>query len=155
MLGQLTFLGNNMILPVTYQLFGPAHTTSSALTAITGSSVFVGLALTSSTQLLRFSEGLPPVRRAFLRVVWSSRNTANYIRLIHCDDGPTNLTTMKILQGNGSMFPANQGIDITSEFNDLITLGVNKNIGFQVGGDGLNQWTLYEVQIEVEYEVPE
>ncbi len=143
-----------MIVPSNFQLFGPSQTSGAILSQITSSPVWVGAALTGSTHLFHFSKGMATADRAFLRVLWVPRNTNNYVQLVHFDDGPTNIVEMKRLQGNGSMNPANQGILVTDEFNSLVAAGVDKNIGFRIGGDGIIQWTLLEVQLEIDFSIP-
>jgi hypothetical protein len=142
-----------MILPVPYQLFGPAQTPQSVVSDIAGAPKWVGLALSGSTHRFHFAGGIAPVDSARLLVVWASRNTANYLRLVACDDGPSNIIEIARIQGNGAMGPSVQAIDITAALNALIAAGVDKQIGFQIGGDGINQWTLHEVQLEINYEV--
>lgn len=142
-----------MIIPSNIQLFGPAQTASSAIADTASSPKWVGQVLSGSTHRVPFSKGLPLVDSARMLVLWAPRNTANYVRFVSCDDGPSNIVELARVQGNGNMGPSAQAVDITSALNGLIAAGVDKQIGFQVGGDGVNQWVLYEVQLEVNYEV--
>lgn len=54
---------------------------------------------------------------------------------------------------NGSMNPTCQAVDLTYQFLQLKLNQVAKDIGFQIIDNGSNQWTLYEVQMEVVYEL--
>lgn len=142
-----------MIYPTPYHLFGPAQTTNSQINGITGAPQFVGIALTGSTYPFNFHKSIPYADKAFLRVLWASRNINNYVRLVAFDDGPSNIVEIARVQGNGSMSPNNQGVDFTAAFNTLVTAGIRKNIGFQVGGDGINQWTIQAVRMEIDYDI--
>lgn len=142
------------IVPVPFYLFGPAQTTSSQINGISGAPQWVGIVLTGSTYHFNFDNNVLPAQKASMRVLWSSRNTANYVQLVAFDDGPVNVVEIARVQGNGSMTPANQIVDFTAVFNDLRAAGVRKNLGFRVGGDGINQWTLNAVRLEINYQLP-
>lgn len=142
-----------MILPSNIQLFGPAQTSQSAIVDTASAPKWVGQVLSGSTHRLHFSKSLPPVESARMLVLWAPRNTANYVRFVSCDDGPSNIVELARVQGNGNMGPTAQAVDITAALNSLTAAGVDKQIGFQIGGDGVNQWVLYEVQLEINYEV--
>lgn len=141
------------IVPTNIQLFGPAQTPSSVIADTAASPKWVGMALSGSTHRFPFSTPMAPVSSARLLVLWASRNTANYVQLVTADDGPSNITEIVRVQGNGSMGPSVQGVDITAQLNALIAAGVDKHLGFRIGGDGINQWVLYEVQLEINYAV--
>lgn len=143
-----------MIIPTNIQLFGPAQTSGSAITDTAASPKWVGMVLSGSTHRTLFSKGVLPVESARMLVLWAPRNTANYVRFVSCDDGPTNIVELARVQGNGNMGPSAQAVDITTALNGLISAGVDKQIGFQIGGDGVNTWTLYEVQLEINYLMP-
>lgn len=141
-------------IPTVVNLFGPAQTPQSVLNGVTAAPQFVGMALTGSTHWFKFSQNMRPVVDARLLVVWASRNVSNYIRIIHFDNGPANIVEIGRIYGNGSMNPSGQALDFTQNFNNLVTQGIDKHIGFQIGGDGVNQWTLYEVQLELNFDIP-
>lgn len=84
---------------------------------------------------------------------WIPRNTNTIVRVINFDNGPTNIVEMGRMNSNGSMTPSCQAMDLTSQFLQLKLNQVGKHIGFQIADDGVNPWTLYEVQLEVTYEV--
>ncbi len=136
------------------QLFGPAQTTNETVTDTAGTPKWIGSVLSGSTHFFPFSKGVAPVASARLLVLWAPRNVANYVRLVTADNGPTNIVEIARVQSNGNMGPTAQAIDITQVMNNLITAGIDKQIGFQIGGDGINAWTLYEVQLEINYRLP-
>lgn len=143
-----------MIIPTNINLFGPAQTAQSVVADVAAAPKWVGLALSGSTHRFPFSAGVAPVGSARLLVLWAPRNTTNYVRLVAFDDGPTNIVEIARVQGNGNMGPSVQGIAITDQLNALRANGVDKQLGFQIGGDGVNQWVLYEVQLEINYDLP-
>jgi len=141
-------------IPTTYQLFGPAHE-KDGITAVHGATYkAVGACFSCSTVHIPFSQGLPPVERAWLRACWIPRNVAVSIRLIQFDGGPVNIVEMGRVNGNGSMNPTCTIVDATSHFNALVSAGIDKHLGFQIADDGVNVWTLYEVQLDVVYRIP-
>lgn len=141
-------------IPVTYQLFGPAHD-KDGITAVHGGTFkAVGACFSCSTVHFPFSQSLPPVERAWVRVCWVPRNIAAVVRLIQFDGGPINIVEMGRVHGNGSMTPTCPIIDATSHFNALVSAGIDKHIGFQIADDGVNVWTLYEAQLDVVYRLP-
>lgn len=142
-----------MLIPTCINLFGPSQTAGSVITDTAGSPKWIGAVLSGSTHFFPFSSGVAPVERARLVVLWAPRNVANYVQLVSADLGPSNLVEIARVQGNGNMGPSVQAVDITNAFNALVAAGVDKQIGFRIGGDGINQWTLYEVQLELNYEV--
>lgn len=141
-----------MIIPTNINLFGPAHS-AACITQKTSAFQFVGDVLSCSTHRMPFSR-MAPVESARMLVLWAPRNVANIVRLIACDDGPSNIVEIARIVGNGNMGPTGQACDIAACLNTLIAGGVDKQIGFQIAGDGVNAWTLYEVQLEINYLMP-
>lgn len=141
-------------IPVTYQLFGPAHE-KDGITAIHGVTYkAVGACFSCSTVHIPFSQSLPFAERAWVRVCWVPRNIATTARLIQFDGGPINIVEMGRVYSNGAMTPTCPIIDVTSHFNALVSAGIDKHLGFQMADDGVNNWTLYEVQLDVVYRLP-
>lgn len=140
-----------MVIPTCINLFGPAHAADS-VTQKSSAFDWIGTTLSCSTHRFPFSR-MAPIDSARMLVLWASRNTANKVRLVACDDGPSNVVEIARINGNGNMGPSGQSCDITQALNDLIAEGCDRQIGFQIAGDGVNQWTLYEVQLEIHYEV--
>ena len=141
-----------MIIPVYVNLFGPNQFPGS-LSAVVGSTYsWVGSALTASTKTFKFSlTGYPDIVDANFRAVWTTENTSSWIRLVHFEDGPSNITQIVEIQGTGSQNPANQVADITTAIHNLIVGGTNKNLGFQLKDDGTNAWRIYEIRLELNF----
>lgn len=144
----------NKVFATNIQLFGPAQTTNETVTDTAGAPKWIGSVLSGSTHRFQFSKGFLQVESARLLVLWAPRNVANYVRLVSADDGPSNIVEVARIQSNGNMGPTAQAVDVTQVLNNLIAAGVDKQLGFQIGGDGLNAWTLYEVQLEINYRLP-
>lgn len=140
--------------PFNIQLFGPAHA-ADAVSDVASSPKWIGSVLSNSTYWLEMSHGLAELAKARFTVFWTPRNTANYVRLVHADNGPSNIVEIARIQSNGLMTPTGQAVDVTAAMNALIAAGVDKHIGFQVGGDGVNQWTMNNVRLEMIFKVPE
>lgn len=142
------------VIATNIQLFGPAQTTNETVTDTAAAPKWIGSVLSGSTHRFPFSRGMAPVASARLLVLWAPRNVSNYVRLVSADDGPSNIVELARVQSNGNMGPTAQAVDVTQALNNLIAAGVDKQVGFQIGGDGLNAWTLYEVQLELNYQLP-
>jgi hypothetical protein len=141
------------VIPVTYQLFGPAHA-ADGVTSIHGAIWKApGSCFTCNTQWFPFEHNVPAPRSVRFLICWIPRNTNTIVRVINFDNGPTNIVEMGRMNSNGSMTPSCQAMDLTSQFLQLKLNQVGKHIGFQIVDDGVNQWTLYEAQLEVTYEV--
>jgi hypothetical protein len=69
------------------------------------------------------------------------------VRLVHMDDGPTNITEIWAVESN-TMTPIVSSYDVTADIQALITAGVDKQLGFQVHGDGTNSCTIYGAILE-------
>lgn len=135
-------------LPVAYQLFGPVQHDGREVNTYGSTYVFIGDALTASTKVFPF-QSMPLVEKATWKHVWTPNNTAAYVRLIHADNGPSNITQIVAVQSNGSSTPTVETVDITNDFNSLVVAGVEKQIGFQVKDDGVNESSIYESRIEL------
>ena len=147
-------------IPVTYQLFGPAHE-QAALTKAYGPNfgqyapwVFVGSCLTCSTSMFVFNLPMPSAYFARWQLIWTPNNTNTVARLVAFDDGPSNIVEIARIYSDGSMNPVAPAVDITAVFNQLVAAGVKKHIGFQISDDGVNKWTLFESRLDVNYNIP-
>lgn len=148
-----TAFAGQQVIPVTYQLFGPAHAADGVTSNHGWTWKAPGSCFTCSTQWFPFEHNLPtPISVRFM-LCWIPRNTNTIVRVINFDNGPTNIVEMGRMNSNGSMTPSCQAMDLTSQFLQLKLNQVGKHIGFQIADDGVNPWTLYEVQLEVTYEV--
>ena len=141
------------VLPVTYQLFGPAHAADGVTSIHGGIWKAPGSCFTCNTQWFPFEHVVPSPRSVRFLICWVPRNTTTQVRVINFDNGPTNIVEMGRMNSNGAMGPTCQAMDLTSQFLQLKLNQVGKHIGFQIVDDGVNQWTLYEAQLEVTYEI--
>lgn len=109
--------------------------------------------LTGCTQQFEFEWFTPSVLFARWRTIWQSGNTTgNFIQLVHCDNGPSNL--VEIAHVGGVANPsgvANDAVDITAAFNALVAARLPKNIGFLAKGDGGTNMTLWNSRLELYY----
>lgn len=149
-------------------LFGPVDG-SAMLRGVYNGNAFhwPGTCVTAHQAVFRFSEPHLLLKRATWRVCWSIvspqgiYNTGRYItRLVHADNGPTNLVEMAQIDSNNNnpinpdhrVF--NRPIDITAQMNQLIAVGVDKTVGFQITGDNCNMVEMSSVRLELEWIVP-
>jgi hypothetical protein len=145
-------LGKSFYVPI--QLFGPVQSNGANIQTLPTTYAFPGSALTASTKTFDFelNGGFPPVIFAVWRLIWTPGvTTANFMRLVHFDDGPVNVTQIVEIGGVSSSTPRNDAVEITTALNALITAGVRKNIGFQVKGNNSTSTTLYESRLEITY----
>jgi len=138
-----------MSTPQFVQLFGPVQNEGSLFVAQGPNWHWPGAATTASTKTFNFQFKFPRLMLATYRVIWATPNTNTYISLLQCDDGPTNISNLLQIQGNGSGNPTNSAVDITSALNQLVTNGVYKTLGFQLWDDGVSPARIYEVRLEL------
>lgn len=143
------------VLSVDYQLHGPVARFAVMQYVTPAFWQYPGSALTAATKLFRFDFGVLPARSARLRMVWTSATDQHYARLVHADDGPSNIVEMGVIRsrGRGLDLPDNQVVDVTQAFNELRAGRVYKNIGFQLHGDGATEVAVWEARLEIVYEV--
>lgn len=98
---------------------------------------FVGQALSANIKRFRFDLGLDFVEDARWVTTWVGYSANNQVRLVHFDDGPTNVTEICVITNPGLSTPISQPVVIKDALNALRTAGVYKSIGFQVRGDAL------------------
>ena len=95
-----------------------------------------GSALTASVNKAYFNLGLPTATYVRLLVAWNPRGaTNNGVRLVHADDGPTNITSLVEFTGRTETTPVVDAGDITTEWNLLVYDLVTKNLGLQLRGN--------------------
>ena len=132
----------------TIDLYGSEPRAAHAVRGVQANTVWVwaGTALTASTVRQWFQFGFPAVQYVRWLLVWNAEgNAANGARLIHADDGPTNITTIAEFTGLTSTNPIVSGVDITTAWNGLILGSVTKNIGIQLRGNP----TIFRASIEI------
>lgn len=147
-------VASTILVPATFQLFGPTQANGALVSSANATPAFAGNALTASTKFFPFALGqYAKAKWARIVVVWASGSSQNKVRIISMEDGPTNIQEMALVSGLDSPSPIVGGAMITDQFNALVDGGVNKHIGFQMQGNG-TQYTIYEVRLEVAFEVP-
>jgi hypothetical protein len=126
--------------------FGPVQGQGALIDTGMAEYKFMGNCLSASLQTLWLEHGFNRVK--FARWVNKITPNGNTIRLIHCDGGPTNI--VQIAERTSSLAtPTNLTAGVTDEINALINAGIPKQIGFQVKGDGITTFTLYESTLEL------
>ena len=115
--------------------------------------VFIGDALTPSTKWFPFSQGFPLVESAIWKHTWTPNDVNTYVRLVHMDNGPKNITPIVEIQSNGSVLPVVETVDFTSAMNELIVAKVDKHLGFQVKDDGSSSSSIYESRLEIVFRI--
>lgn len=135
--------------PVTLQLGGPDPDGLINYTT-TGTWSFVGSALSSSAKRLLYSYGGIRVEYARMVAVWTTASMSNQIRLVHFDDGPANITEIGVITPSATGSPIATSLIVTSGLDALAAASQEKQIGYQVIGDG-SSVTLYEIRVEIAY----
>jgi hypothetical protein len=143
----------SLALPVTYQLFGPIQADGKEENSYGTTYVFIGDALTASTKWFPFSKGFPLVESAIWKHIWTPNDGKTYVRLVHMDNGPANVTPIVEIQSNGSTSPVVETVDFTSAMNELILARVDKHLGFQVKDDGSSSSSIYESRLEIVFRI--
>lgn len=111
-----------------------------------------GAALSNSVVTMRWDfQPQKEIRFARLICVWTPQHSASKVRLIHMDDGPTNITEIAQCASGGEATPIVSGADITADLNALRSGGVKKHLGWQTQGNGSTQFLVYKVAIEIDY----
>ncbi|MBE3085089.1 MAG: hypothetical protein IMZ64_02600 [Bacteroidetes bacterium] len=75
--------------------------------------------------------------------------TVTGVRLVKCDDGPTNIEVISTVEEGSNTSPSVDAVDVTTDLQTILSGGVYKNIGHQARGDGSNQCSIYSSVIEV------
>ncbi len=150
-----------MIIPTCTDLFGPVDGAAALSEAAPVDFVWPGSCITSHVFPFYFNLQTWPLTFACWRICWSLKRPAGStgrvnIRLITCDDGPTNIA--EIARISSKNWPAgtnvlNSPVDITAALNSLITSKTFKNVGWQIQGDGLAIATFLSVRLELYWQV--
>jgi hypothetical protein len=142
-------------LQTSINLFGPeprAYGTPEALECHPGTEYgWQGSALTASTRRVFFDQGLSSARLVVWRLVWMPRVERAAVRLIHMEDGPTNIVQLaEVVAEPGKLGPvvAPQR-DVTAEFNALVRAGTPKHLGHQAKGNGDQGPIIFSSSLEV------
>lgn len=141
-------------LDYTVQLFGPIQHDGRELNTYGTTYVFIGDALSANTKWFHFSEaGYPKAKSVIWKHIWTPQHSSACVRLVHADNGPTNVTEIvDSCSPGGETTPKRYDFDITSAFNTLVEGGVDKQIGFQQKDSlccGNSASSVYESRLEI------
>lgn len=137
-----------------HQLFGPTHSAGS-INKIHGTTyVFPGEVLSCSNKIFRFGKlarckDMPYAIEAIWILIWQPANTNHKARLIHADQGPSNITEICEITPVVTGGAIASSFDFTGPFNDLLANGIDKRIGWQVKDDGIAGSVFYESRLEI------
>lgn len=112
-----------------------------------------GAALSNNVSTFRFDfQTGKTLRFARLLCVWTPNSAQAGIKLLHMDDGPSNLTDLAECPHAGQITPIVSAVDITSALNALIANGVKKHLGWQSKSNGVTPPTIYKISLELVYQ---
>lgn len=132
----------------------PRSSEALAQSSTGGSYVWANDALTASTFTFRFDKGSlwEDILYARWYVVWHPNgDTNNGIRLVHADDGPTNITEIAEFTGRSDTSQIVSETDITTDLATLLAGGAKKHIGHQIKTTGTGM-KIYLSRVEVVWE---
>lgn len=137
--------GAGGVTPVEYVLYRDAAT---AIVGAPSGAVFAwpGAALTASTATIHF-EYSPGRTILFAQwiLAWNPDTGASptVVRLIHCDNGPNNITELGRATRTNTNTPVVDGVLLTTQIQALSNGGIFKHIGHQTAGNGGNGPLIY------------
>ena len=131
------------------QLFGPCQQAPYNFVPTT-SYAWIGTGASASSKLFNFSKGYAPCVGARLAVTWQPYGCS--IALVAFSTGQSTPDVIKELTDPYSGW-TNKEIEFTSYMSILAGSRVDKQIGFQIRGDGTTGMNLVEVRLELEFEV--
>lgn len=108
-----------------------------------------GAALSASIVPFLAGMGIRPIVYCRFLVTWTPNNGG--ARLIHCEDGPTNIQEIHAFTDPRST-PIVSAWDITAEMQALRAGGMNKHLGMQLRGNGFNTARVYSFALEMLWE---
>ena len=121
---------------VVVDIYGPEPRDAQATADSPGGTyTWPGAALSTSTRRFYFDRGLRTLVRATWELAWIPDGTGDGVRLVHMDDGPTNITQIAERTGAPAGYEYYTA-DLTSAINALIASGVFKHIGLQWKASG-------------------
>ena len=90
------------------------------------------------------------IEHARLSVLHSGSNTGNGVRLVHADDGPTNITQIGEVLSDGGSSPVHTALDVTTGMQALQKdQSVFKHIGFEYKKVNATTYDLFRVNLEL------
>lgn len=127
----------------------PLHGTSAG-----ASYVFPGTALSANVSVLHADKPMKLLTYARWVLAWNPNTGASPtgVRLIHADQGPSNIVQIAEFRATNKNTPKVDGIEITNELNALISAGLWKQLGHQTFGNGANGALIYSSVIECVWE---
>jgi hypothetical protein len=142
-------------LPANYQLFGPVQEEGALRGKIGSTWWFPPVAFTASTKRFDFSIGYPRAGTALWRLIWKPGDggEASIARLVHMDDNSGNITEIARINGQSQYLLSHDAVYVTNQINELVDAKVNKNIGYQMQDNGVNEWTIYESRLEINWKL--
>lgn len=105
-----------------------------------------GSALTASTTTVYFNfSPKRPITYARWVVAWNPNTGASPtgLRLVHADDGPSNVTEIARITGMNYFQPRVDAVDVTATMQSLSDGASYKHIGHQTFGNGMNGCLIY------------
>ncbi len=112
-----------------------------------------GAALSNNVSTFRFDfQPGKTLRFARLLCVWTPNSSGAGIKILHMDDGPTNLTDIAECPHSGQTTPIVSAVDITASINTLISNGSKKHLGWQSKSNGVTPPTIYKISLELVYQ---
>lgn len=153
--GAYSRAANAVTIPLRMNLYGPAQADGALRETINPGWNWVGSALTPSTKTLRFGQGYPKIAHARALVIWLAPTTNYYAGIFWFDrfGSAQNMRLLDYKPSEGSQNPRIVSFDLTTILQDISNVGENGVIAFKIWGDGVTQMQLYEVRVEIEFEI--
>lgn len=130
-----------------YQLFGPVQKEGSMFD-LGGPWHSPGAAASANTKNFYFQYGYPQALSALFKILWVTTQITSYVRLVKFDYTTPRESLFQI-QGTGRGAPDAQSYDFTTQFNELVTAGQFKELGYELWDDGVAGNRIYEVRLEI------
>lgn len=132
------------------QLFGPVQNEGSLFQVPGGGWHHPGAATSTSYKTFWFNRAWQRITWAALKIEWIPNHQGNSLRLIHADDGPSNITTIAEVAGSNNTNPAAAAFNVTAALQALARGGRPKHLGWQMRSSGGNrQVRIYQIHLEI------
>jgi len=146
---------NGLVIPATFQFFGPVQAEGALTATVGGEWTHPGSALTPSTKIMRFDLPQPHIASARWTVAWVPRSPGAAVRLVAMDiasPSPVNPVTLATICSSDRDQPTAVSVDVTGQMNALASDGRTRILVQQFWDDGV-PWTLYESRLELTFEL--